>query len=68
MGRSGYRTVSGIVFGLIALGHGIRAVMQLPAQLGATSIPIWVSWLAVAVAGGLCLWAFRFSAEHQRAA
>jgi hypothetical protein len=68
MERSGYRTVSGVVFGLIALGHGIRAVMQVPAQLGTTSIPIWISWVAVVVAGGLCLWAFRSSAKHQRAA
>ena len=68
MERSGYRAVSGVVFGLIALGHGIRAVMQVPAQLGSTSIPIWISWLAVVVAGGLCVWAFRSSADHQRAA
>jgi len=64
MERKGYRTISGVVFGLIALGHGIRAVMQVPAQLGATAIPIWISWVAVVVAGGLCLWAFRWSGEH----
>ena len=68
MELSGYRTVSGVVFGVVALGHGIRAVMQVPAQLGATSIPIWVSWVAVVVAGGLCLWAFRSSVEHRRVA
>ena len=67
MERSGYRTISGVVFGLIALGHGIRAVMQVPAQLGAISIPIWVSWVGVVVAGGLCLWAFRSSGEQQGA-
>ena len=68
MERSGYRTVSGVFFGLIALGHGIRAAMQVPAQLGTTPIPIWVSWVAMVVAGSLCVWAFRSSAEHQRAA
>jgi hypothetical protein len=61
MGRSGYRTISGVVLGLIALGHGIRAVMQVPAQLGTTPIPIWLSWVAVVVAGVLCVWAFRSS-------
>ena len=67
MGRSGYRTVSSVVFGLIALAQGIRAVMQVPVQLGTTPIPIWVSWVAVVVAGALCVWAFR-SSEQQHAA
>jgi hypothetical protein len=68
MERSGYRTISGVVFGLIALGHGIRAVLRIPAQLGQTPIPIWISWVAVVVAGILCVWAFRSSGERRRAA
>ena len=67
MGRTGYRTVSGVVFGLIAFAQGIRAVMQVPVQLGSTPIPIWVSWVAVVVAGALCVWAFRSSGEQQGA-
>jgi len=63
-----YRTISGMVFGLIAIGQGIRAAMQVPVQVGATAIPVWVSWVAFVVAGSLCVWAFRSSAEHQRAA
>ena len=61
MERSSYRTISGVAFGVIALGHGLRAALQVPAQLGSTSIPIWVSWVAVVVAGVLCVWAFRKS-------
>ena len=68
MERSGYRTISGVVFGLIALLHLIRAALQVPAQVGSTSIPVWVSWAAVAVAGTLCVWAFRSSGEQRRAA
>ena len=68
MERSGYRTISGVVFGLIALGHGIRAALQVPVQLGSTSIPNWVSWVAVVVAGALCVWAFRSSGAQQGAA
>ena len=67
MERSGYRTVSGVVFGLIALVHGIRAALQVPAQLGSTPIPVWVSWVAVAFAGALCVWAFRSSGEKRSA-
>ena len=68
MERSGYRTISGMVFGLIAIVQGIRAVLQVPVQVGATAIPVWASWVAVIVAGILCVWAFRSSAEHRRAA
>ena len=66
MGLSGYRTVSGLVFGLIALLQGIRAVMQVPVQIGTTAIPVWVSWVAVVVAGALSVWAFRSSGEQRR--
>jgi len=68
MQRSSYRTISGIVFGLVALLHGVRAALQMPLLVGSTSIPVWVSWVAVAVAGALCVWAFRSSGEQQSAA
>ena len=67
MGRSGYRTVSGVVFGLIALLQGIRAVMQVPVQIGATMIPVGVSWVAMAIAGSFCVWAFRSPGAQQGA-
>ena len=68
MRRSGYQTISGAVFGLIALGQGIRAMMQVPVQVGSTSIPVWASWIAVLVSGSLSVWAFRSSAANRRAA
>jgi hypothetical protein len=63
MRRSTYQTISGLVFGLIAVIQGIRIVRQLPVQVGSTSVPVWVSWIAVVVAGGLCVWALRPSAD-----
>ena len=68
MTRSGYQATSGTVFGLIAIAQGIRAVLQVPVQVGMTAIPVWVSWVAVLVAGSLCLWAFRSSGQHPSAA
>ena len=59
MSRDAYRTISGVIFGLIALVQGIRIARQLPVQVGSTSIPMGVSWIAVVVAGGLCAWALR---------
>jgi len=59
MKSSGYELVSGSVFGIIAALQATRAVLQVPAQLGAHEVPVWISWLAVVVAGSLCIWAFR---------
>lgn len=59
MGSGGYRTVSGLVFALVALMHLVRAVRGLPVVAGDWQVPVLVSWVAVAVAGGLAVWAFR---------
>ena len=59
MNRRSYRTVSGLVFGLIAVLQLIRAVTQTPVQIGTTAIPVGASWVAVVVAGALVVWAFR---------
>jgi hypothetical protein len=59
MRSNGYELVSGIVFGVIAALQATRAVLQVPAQVGAHEVPVWISWVAVVVAGSLCLWAFR---------
>ena len=61
MRRSTYQTVSGLLFGLIAVLQAVRIIRQLPVQVGSTPIPIWVSGIAVVVAGSLCVWAFRSS-------
>lgn len=59
----GYRTISGFLFGLVAIAQGVRAALQLPAQVGNAEIPIWVSWVAAVVTGSLCVWAFRSRGE-----
>lgn len=53
-----YVLVSGVIFGLMAAGQLLRALNQVPAQLGTVEIPIWVSWVAVVVAGSMSAWAF----------
>jgi hypothetical protein len=56
--NSRYVVVSGVVFGLIALAQLLRAVNQVSIQVGGAEIPIWVSWVAVLIAGSMCAWAF----------
>ena len=56
---SKYVVVSGVLFGVIAVVQAVRALNQWPAQVGGFDIPVWVSWVAMVVAGSLCVWAFR---------
>jgi hypothetical protein len=56
---SSYELVSGSVFGIVAALQGLRAVLQVPARIGAQEVPVWFSWVAVVFAGSLCVWAFR---------
>ncbi len=53
-----YCIVSGIVFGLVAIVHLVRAIYQTPLQIGTMTVPIWPSWVGLAVAGVLCVSAF----------
>ena len=54
-----YIAVSGLVFGVVCLAQASRALMQLPVHVGTFEIPVWASWVAAAVTGGRCVWAFR---------
>jgi len=54
-----YVQITGFVFGVMALVHVVRLVLDWPAQVAGWVVPIWVSWAAIVIAGALCLWAFR---------
>lgn len=53
-----YVVVSGVIFGLMAVAQLVRALNQVPANVGSVEIPVWVSWVAVVFAGSMCAWAF----------
>jgi hypothetical protein len=55
---SKYIVVSGAIFALVAVAQFLRAFNQVPVQLGGVEVPVWVSWVAVVVAGSLSAWAF----------
>jgi hypothetical protein len=53
--------VAGVIFGVVALFHLVRIVMDWSVVIGDWSIPMWVSWVALIVAGGLSLVGLRLS-------
>ena len=53
-----YLAVTGIIFVLVALLHLLRLVYLWPAQVGAFSVPMWLSCAALLIASVLFVWAF----------
>lgn len=58
MGIKAYLTISGILFVIIAVLHLLRLIYQWPAEIGAVSIPVWVSCAGLLIASVLFVWAF----------
>ena len=56
---SKYVVVSGAIFGVVAALQAVRALNQWPVHIAGFDVPMWASWVAAVVAGGLCVWAFR---------
>jgi hypothetical protein len=61
MDEKRFSLVAGIIFALVALLHLVRIFMEWPVLIGHWSIPMWASWIALVVAGGLALLGLRFS-------
>ena len=57
--RGNYTLVSGAIFGVVALLQALRAFNHWPVHVASLDVPVWVSWAATVVAGGLCAWAFQ---------
>jgi hypothetical protein len=54
-----YFLVTGIIFGLVTLAHALWIYMDWPVLIAGWSVPKSVSWIALIVAGGFALFAFR---------
>jgi hypothetical protein len=64
MNRNTYPWVAGTIFTLVALFQLVRIFEDWPVIIGDWSVPKWVSWVALIVAGGLALFGFRFTANE----
>ena len=59
MSQKVFFTVSGTMFGIITLLHALRLLLGWPAYIGTFEVPMWCSWVSVALAGSLAFSAFR---------
>ena len=60
MSQKTFIRLAGVIFAVIALLHGLRLLLGWHAVIGTWQVPVWVSWLALAVSGVLAAAAFRF--------
>jgi threonine/homoserine/homoserine lactone efflux protein len=61
MSQKTFSLVAGVVFLLVALGHALRVAFGASVVIQNTPIPMWVSWVALIVAGYLAYQGFRLS-------
>jgi hypothetical protein len=60
-----FSLVAGIIFAVVALLHLVRIFMDWPVIVGDWSIPMWASWIALVVAGGLALLGLRLGRRER---
>ncbi len=66
MTREVFCIVAGVIFAVVALLHLLRIYMDWPVVIADWSVPMWVSWIALVVAGILAIWGLAFAARVAR--
>lgn len=56
-----YLVISGVIFGLAAVGQLVRLILQMPVHIGTLNVPVWPSAIGFLVALAMCLWAIRLA-------
>ena len=58
-----FSLIAAAVFSLIALGHALRLLFGWHVVIGDLSVPVWVSWLGLVIAGYLAYQGFQLSRQ-----
>ena len=66
MSQHAFLMTAGIVFFLVAFGHLIRILFGAPVVVQGVSIPLWVSAIAVIIAGFLAYEGFHFARKSSK--
>ncbi len=59
MKQKTFTLTAGVVFSIIAVLHVLRLLFGWEAVIGGWNVPLWVSWVAMAVSGYLAYTAFK---------
>ena len=59
MSQKSFTRIAGCVFAIVAALHALRLLLKWAAVIGGWSVPLWVSWAALAASGYLAYTAFR---------
>ena len=59
-----FHQIAGTVFALVALVQALRIYMGWSVVIGGWSAPMWISWIAIVVAGGLSYLAFTLKSHR----
>jgi len=51
---------------VVALFHLVRIYMSWPVMIGDWSVPMWVSWIGLVIAGGLAFFGLRLADADAR--
>ena len=52
-----FHLIAGTIFALVALLQALRIYMDWSVVIGGWNAPMWISWIAIVVAGGLSYFA-----------
>jgi len=56
--------VAGVIFAVVALLHLLRIYMGWPIVIGSWTVPMWLSWIGLVVAGGLSYFGLSLAARR----
>jgi hypothetical protein len=66
MDQKTFSVVAGVVFAVVAVLHLLRIYMNWPVVIADWSVPMWVSWVGLVIAGGLAFFGLRLAARDAR--
>ena len=53
MSQKAFTIIASVIFGVVALFHVLRIFLGWSALIGGWTVPMWLSWIGLVVAGGL---------------
>jgi len=56
-----FATIAAVIFALVALLHLLRLVMGWSVVIDSWTVPMWVTWVGLVVAGGLTYYGTRLA-------